>query len=141
MTEPAPNDRSCDGCTLCCKVLEVLPINKPGNVLCEHCIEGRGCKIYPDRPEICRTFLCGYLSEPTLGPEWRPVVSHIVLTSLGTRMMAAVDPDDPFAWRREPYYSTLKQWARAGAKTGGRVMVQSGGNLYRILANGEIQLR
>src|SRR5262249_50752592 len=38
--------RGCDGCTLCCKVMEVKEIAKPGGKWCAHCKTGTGCGIY-----------------------------------------------------------------------------------------------
>ena len=138
---PQPSTRDCNGCTLCCKVLQIAPLEKPANVLCRHCTVGTGCGIYPDRPQVCRTFLCGYLSEPSLGPEWWPATSKMVLTSDGPRMVVAVDPDEPDAWRREPYYSALRHWARAGAPHGATVTVMVGDAWYRVMANGEVKVK
>src|SRR4051794_24207443 len=38
--------RSCGTCTLCCKVVGVLEIDKPGGVWCRHCVSGKHCAIY-----------------------------------------------------------------------------------------------
>ncbi|HTQ14454.1 MAG TPA: hypothetical protein VMH86_11320 [Rhizomicrobium sp.] len=105
--------RNCDGCTLCCKVLAVEALEKPPNVLCRHCEEGKGCTIYDGRPQLCRTFLCGYLLEPSLGPEWHPRVSGLILMANGPQMVVTVDPARPDMWRREPCYSAVRQRARA----------------------------
>ena len=49
--------RPCNGCTECCSVLGVKPINKAPWVSCEHLCEA-GCGIYLKRPEICGEFYC-----------------------------------------------------------------------------------
>ncbi|HEX4826999.1 MAG TPA: hypothetical protein VFV12_02145, partial [Xanthobacteraceae bacterium] len=46
---------------------------------CRHCKPGRGCRIYDARPQICRQFFCGWMVSATLGPEWKPERSKIIL--------------------------------------------------------------
>ncbi len=53
----ARGKRACNGCTLCCSVLGVKPLDKPPWVSCEHLCEA-GCGIYKDRPPICGEFNC-----------------------------------------------------------------------------------
>ena len=50
-----------------------------------------------------------------IGPEWKPERSKIVLSiDPATRyMFAQVDPGQPAAWKREPYYGQLRRWAAA----------------------------
>ena len=79
-TEPLPG-RSCDGCTLCCKIMGVPEINKPRESWCSYCERGVGCRIYETRPEGCRNFLCGWLTNPRFGREWKPDRSKIVITA------------------------------------------------------------
>jgi len=126
--------RNCDGCTLCCKLMGIKALEKPVGAWCEHCEAGSGCKIYERRPEKCRTFLCGYLANPELGEEWKPSRSKIVLSLSGDgkRVVVNVDPDRPDAWKREPYYSTLKAWARKSQSNGGEVFVAAGPRVFRI---------
>ena len=57
--------RTCGDCTLCCQVLDIPELTKPAGRLCVHA--NAGCNIYPDRPEPCRTFTCGWLATPALG--------------------------------------------------------------------------
>lgn len=49
--------RACNGCTECCSVLGVKPLDKPAWVSCEHLCEA-GCAIYLERPGICGEFNC-----------------------------------------------------------------------------------
>lgn len=74
--------RSCGTCTLCCKVFGVDPLNKPRNTWCEHCDIGKGCRIYEDRPDECRSFECLWLQGPDIIPEeMAPVHTKVILTS------------------------------------------------------------
>lgn len=60
--------RNCDGCTVCCTVLAVKPLNKPKETACPHAFAGHGCARYDLRPEPCRNFGClwftGGIPEP-----------------------------------------------------------------------------
>ena len=120
--------RGCDGCTLCCKVLEAEPIGKPANVWCVHCVKGVGCGIHLSRPPVCREYHCGWLIDGTLGEEWRPETAHIIITyrNEGMRLNAHADEDYPDAWLKEPYYSQLKRWAAMGLERGGQVFAYVG---------------
>jgi hypothetical protein len=96
-TTPRTTIRACDGCTRCCEVIGVNALEKPMGVGCEHCVPKGGCAIYAERPDECRTFDCGYLKEPLLGPEWKPRESKIVLLTEdgGRRIIAHVDTQRP----------------------------------------------
>jgi len=50
--------RSCDGCTLCCKLPALPALQKEAYEWCKHCDVGVGCKIYKDRPLDCQAFEC-----------------------------------------------------------------------------------
>jgi hypothetical protein len=110
---PAPV-RGCDGCTLCCKVMYVPTLQKPSGTWCKHCKTGAGCGIYETRPTECRTFICGYLWFPEITPEWKPAISRMVISTEMTEGTTTifVDPGRPDAWRRQPYYAALQQWAK-----------------------------
>jgi hypothetical protein len=55
------SQRSCGGCTACCKPIAVLEINKPLGEWCEHCSIGVGCRIYAEKPTSCGGFRCEWL--------------------------------------------------------------------------------
>jgi hypothetical protein len=120
--------KSCGTCTLCCKVLTVTELDKPGGVWCASCKPGVGCSIYEDRPPSCRDFACLWLLDATMPDELKPEHSKVVLRieSEGLRLVARCDPATPMAWQREPTYSALKRWAVRAARDGHQVMVVSG---------------
>jgi len=82
-------------------------LDKPSGQWCPHCTPGKGCGIYGERPEECRTFNCDWLMEERLGPEWKPEKSKIVMSSRNNRLVAYVDPSTPTAWRKSPFFETL----------------------------------
>lgn len=145
MNEPAAehgDTRSCDGCTLCCKLLRIEALDKPRSQWCAHCDVGVGCKIYEERPSECRTFDCGYLMLTHIGDHWRPVNSKMVIALAidANRLTVFVDPDRPDAWRKEPYYSDIKSWAKVAAKNQGRVIVSLGNEVIVVTPDGETNL-
>ena len=134
--------RACDGCTMCCKLLDVVALAKPAGAWCRHCTPGVGCGIYESRPGECRTFQCGWLVDPALGEEWRPSRSHIMLvTEAGVNRIAAhVDPARPDSWRRQPFHRTLRSWAAAAARVRGQVVVYVGRRATVILPDRDVDL-
>src|SRR3954471_10751405 len=100
-------DRSCGTCTLCCKLMAVAALSKPASIWCTHCTPGRGCGIYEQRPEECRTFHCNWLVDARLGPNWKPEKSKfaLVTTREGNGIEVRCDPNFPTAWRKEPFYA------------------------------------
>ncbi len=120
----APLDsRSCNGCTLCCRLPDIDDLDKPADEWCRHCIAGRGCSIYLDRPQLCRDFLCRWMLDDGLGDEWDPLKSHMMVYGQGQQITILADPDRTDLWRHEPYMSQLKNWAASAAPTGGYVIV------------------
>jgi hypothetical protein len=134
--------RSCGTCTLCCKLMKIVELDKPHNVWCTHCKQGSGCTIYVTRPNECRSFMCGYLQIPDLDEAWKPSHSKIILVSEldGKRVAAYVDPQRPDAWRKEPYYSQLKRWAIAKLADGGQVAVCIGRRIIMVFPDRDVDL-
>src|SRR6478609_5549892 len=97
--------RACGTCTLCCRLPEIDQLSKPANALCVNCVTGQGCLIYDDRPGLCRDFLCAWMTDPKLGPQWDPVVAKMMVYGQGDQLTVLVDPDHPQSWREEPYAS------------------------------------
>jgi len=134
--------RSCDGCTLCCKVMEAAPIGKPAGTWCTHCIRGVGCGIHETRAPVCREYHCGWLIDGSLSEEWRPERAHLILTyrDEGRSMSVHVDEDYPDAWLGEPYYSQFKRWAALSLGVGGRVMAYVGDRGFVVLPDRHVAL-
>jgi len=142
MQNPIAPGRSCGTCTLCCKALEIAVLNKPPGVWCPNCKPGDGCMIYSDRPRECSSFFCDYLRNPELGEEWKPSHSKLVVASEldGNRIAVYVDPQRPNAWRQEPYYSRLKQWAEAAVPHRGQVLACVGRRTYVVFPDRDVDL-
>jgi hypothetical protein len=118
--------RTCGDCSLCCKLARVDELDKPAGVWCRHCAPGRGgCTIYETRPNVCRNWACSWIVDSRLGPEWYPLTSKMILyiENSGDRLCVLVEPSHAGAWRREPYYSLLKQWSREAVEARRQVVV------------------
>jgi hypothetical protein len=118
---PIAPGRSCGKCSLCCKLLHVVELNKPAGKWCKHCRPGRpegGCTIHETRPPICRGYACGWLMSNTVSEDWYPPISHMVLSLAPLdgilTCTVTVDPNFSGMWKREPYYSQLKAMAYNG---------------------------
>jgi len=66
--------RECGDCTACCKelVIEDPDFEKDADVWCQNCVAGKGCGIYPDRPETCKEWYCMWRLNDTFGDGLRP---------------------------------------------------------------------
>lgn len=81
---------TCDGCYECCelfevkssktKTIEIINIDKPAGILCEHC--NSGCTVYETRPKICRDFVCAYIQQEGISIELRPDKCGIIFEKL-----------------------------------------------------------
>jgi hypothetical protein len=121
--------KTCGSCTLCCKVYEVAVLDKAAGKWCSHCKPGRGCGIWDDRPQYCRSFFCRYMLDPHLGPQWRPDTCKFVMNYQPNGTFAiACDPGARHAWKAEPYYSTLKRMSEQLLNNGITMYVVDGVN-------------
>src|SRR5580698_506018 len=134
--------RSCRNCTMCCKLLRIAELNKPINSWCPHCDVGTGCKIYDARPAECADFYCGYLVNSRFGEHWRPSTSKMVVSFKPhtNRVDICVDATRAGSWRREPFYSEIKQLAREAAAERGQVLVWQGGTVTVVFPDSETYL-
>jgi hypothetical protein len=133
--------RSCGECSLCCKLLHIQAFNKPAGVWCAHCAPGRGgCMIHATRPTECREFFCAWITTPTLGEEWRPNKCRMFLRHEGNLIAVHVDPSEPTAWRREPFYRQLKIFATRAAGTKQQVAVYIKDRVIVIFPNKEVDV-
>lgn len=111
------SENYCGDCTLCCKLMSVVEIQKPRASWCPHVAgDKHGCTIYADRPAPCEHWACGWWrsqrSANPLPPQLRPDRCHVVINQdpKGITWLH-VDPDYSEAWRkaakRQP--ATLQQ--------------------------------
>ena len=134
--------RECGACTLCCKLLAIEELGKAHGDWCNHCQVGVGCKIYNQRPSECRKFDCGYLAWSRTGDHWYPANSKmvIVLDNDGNRLAIHVDPARPNAWRAQPFYAEIKEWARLATAEAKHVVVCIRDRMIVILPEEDVDL-
>jgi len=134
--------RTCDGCTMCCKVFEIPEIRKADGDWCGNCEIGKGCKIYESRPQTCRDFFCQYRHDPDVPEHWKPNRSHMVVKTdnTGEKLIVGVDPSWPRAWRETPYYQDLKRWSAHRLTAGKQIMVWVGQRAIIVLPDRDIDL-
>jgi hypothetical protein len=79
----ATTTRRCGDCSLCCKLLPNVALDKRAGTPCAHQRHGKGCTIYPKRPQECVHWSCRWLAggEETAGMR-RPDRSHYVIDAL-----------------------------------------------------------
>jgi uncharacterized protein len=118
--------RSCGTCSLCCILPEIDELDKPANEPCRHCLSGGGCVAYETRPATCRDFYCLWRTDASLGAEWEPVVSGMMLYAQGPQLTVLVDPAHPEGWGCAPYLAELEAKARMLKAGGGYVVVYVG---------------
>ena len=133
--------RVCGTCAMCCKVFAIPELDKGVQQWCRHVLQGRGCAIHPTRPTVCRRFICHWLRNPHLGPEWQPNrAKFLIYTEPSGRMIVAPDAGAPSAWRREPYYAQFKRWATAGAASNHQILVFHNKRATAILPDRDVDL-
>jgi hypothetical protein len=94
-------------------MMMVPELDKPAWIGCPNCDAGIGCKIYPDRPQSCRDFLCGWLQAPYMGPDLKPEKCHVVFFQPDAQTIVAnCDPLRPDAWRAPAVIDILHLLAR-----------------------------
>lgn len=141
---PSPVMRTCEDCTLCCKVMGIVELNKPSGEWCPNCNIGQGCAIYGSHPGSCQGFLCEWLRNPDVPENFRPNEVHIVFTTLmfrdGARLIANCDQDNPTAWRDQPVYGWLKERAARSWQRGGFIMARVIHHTWLIGPNGDLDV-
>lgn len=138
MTQAAAN-KQCGDCAMCCKILEIEALGKGRHTMCGHFRKGAGCGIYGDRPTACRQFVCLWLAEPNMDAAWRPDRARFILWG-DKRLMVDVDPAYPDAWKREPYYSKIKQAADPRKSGVEQVVVRNGREVVIVFPEADISL-
>jgi len=113
-------------------MMGVPELYKPAWSPCPNCAIGVGCKIYRDRPQSCRDFVCGWLLAPYMGPDLKPEKCHVVFFQPDRdTIVANCDPDRPEAWRAPAVMDLLHQLARNFADR--IVLVRVENRFWRIL--------
>jgi hypothetical protein len=78
---PVLADRACGDCTMCCTVLKMdaPDFKKPAGIPCEH-LASLGCGIHAVRPDICRSWFCGWRRVAALPDDARPDRSRLLVS-------------------------------------------------------------
>lgn len=119
----------CQDCTGCCIVFEVKDVQKPFGEPCKHLgktLFGTGCKIYADRPDACKHYVCLWLDsqrkDPTLAlpEEMRPDRTKVVIGwpfGLDRETMFVYPyPGFESNWQKPPVSTYLRDILAKGAK-------------------------
>ena len=132
--------RTCGDCGMCCKLMDVVAIDKAPHAWCGHYRKGAGCGIYADRPQACADYACYWLNAPNLDDRWRPDRARFVLhrEDEGRTLVVEVDPAAPDAWRKAPFHAAFRTWAARGASRGLTLNVLVGRRGYTILPDRDI---
>ena len=138
MTQPAAN-KQCGDCALCCKVMRIEEIAKARHVMCGHFRKGVGCGVYETRPRACAQFVCLWLADEKMDATWRPDRSRFVMWG-AEQLMVDVDPAYPDAWKREPYYSKLKQACDRRRPGAVDVVVRNGREVFILFPEADVSL-
>jgi hypothetical protein len=139
---PLVPGRICGSCMLCCKVMAITELNKRDGIMCSYAIAGKGCTIRENRPRTCRRFFCGWRLDPNLGSLWKPDICGFVLSisQQYSAMMLTVDPARPNAWKVEPYYSRLRDWAARAFEENKRILAMVSGEATIVLPDRDVPL-
>lgn len=123
---PVPG-RVCGVCTVCCVVADIRTdeIVKPAGKRCDNLLYNfgpkTGCGCHDIAPKICRDYFCGWRLMPQLGPEWRPDLCGVMLTTPGgetpVEMVAAGAIKIVLLERRAVHWVPLVEFVRDRAQT------------------------
>lgn len=133
--------KPCGPCSLCCKLMTVNALNKPGGTWCAHFAKAKGCGIHAERPGECRYFQCYWSISEVLGEEWRPDRAKFVLWSNAEgRIIVEADPSQPAAWKQEPYYSAFKTWSDRRRPLPLEVLIRLSGRMTVVFPEADIEV-
>jgi hypothetical protein len=119
--------KSCGSCTKCCKVMGIPELKKRAWEECSHVAAGVGCKIYSERPRSCRSFICGWLLDPYMGPDLKPENCHVVFYQRGEHhIVGTCDADYPDAWRKPNVIAFLHRLAKVNAPHRKVILMEKG---------------
>jgi hypothetical protein len=76
------SEKHCGACSVCCKELmfDIAATRILAGVMCPHAAPPSGCTIHQTRPQVCRAYFCGWHHLPSLGEEWRPDQSELLIS-------------------------------------------------------------
>jgi len=84
----------CDGCTVCCKLIEIPWMDSPRGEYCKECEPNVGCRIYDHAPEECLKFRCAYNQVPKCNINLRPDKLGIIFDKITDDVfIGTVNPD------------------------------------------------
>jgi hypothetical protein len=73
--------RTCGACNVCCVVLTIDDdeLQKPQGYRCRNTLPDKSCAIYETRPQMCRTFYCGWRLLKWVKEPLRPDLSGVLV--------------------------------------------------------------
>ena len=84
----------CDGCTMCCKLLNIEWMDSPAGEYCKECEPGKGCRIYDNAPKKCLEFRCAYNQVEKSSINMRPDKCGVIFERIPENIfIGTVDPD------------------------------------------------
>jgi len=110
----------CGTCTACCRVFAIPSLDKPAGKWCQHCDIGVGCKIYEQRPPICKDFKCVWLESfdhgKGMAENLRPDRCKVVFspTTREGLLNAMTMPGMPDAWRKGAAWKFIQRIIKNG---------------------------
>ncbi|MEO1093184.1 MAG: hypothetical protein AAFX81_21415 [Pseudomonadota bacterium] len=136
---PTESPRECGSCGICCKIPQIQTMEKPYGKWCTHCDVGRGCRIYADRPDVCRGFECLWLSSPTMPDAFRPDRCGVLLSPRSSakhgRTVLAMVEAGQFDRIKKPKFLKVLEYVRAA---GFRIFVSDGRRSYHVERDGRL---
>lgn len=86
---------NCDGCTMCCKLLNISWMDSPQGELCKECDEGKGCKIYDTAPKKCLEYSCAYNQIKKASTDLRPDNCNVIFEKITDDIfIGTIDPKE-----------------------------------------------
>lgn len=106
----------CRNCTLCCELPEIPELEKPTYQRCPSCVSA-GCGIYEERPAVCQTFECRFVSARSSDASDRHAIPHpnecgayFFEVKSERRFIVFVDPRRPEKWKHTPLVAYLDRY-------------------------------
>lgn len=79
---------------MCCTLFDVPELDKPSMKDCVHCAVNVGCKIWKNRPQVCRDFVCAYYQDDSAPMTLRPDKCGVVFEKIKDQLFfGTLHPD------------------------------------------------